>query len=112
MDVEAHRYSQYRKVLSHFWKYIFIFPHPMAELVLDRCVFVESSCHGQGHLETLISLYEKNAITIYKSIGIKRLKLIDICVLVVNNNLLLISQEIMMTSKAIHLPQLVGQVGH
>merc|ERR1712107_221454 len=23
---------------------------PMAELVLNWCIFVESSCHGQGHL--------------------------------------------------------------
>ena len=56
----------------------------MAELVLNRCVFVESSCHGQGHLKTLM-LQEKHTITIYKRIGIKRLKLIDICVLVVIN---------------------------
>ena len=56
----------------------------MAELVLNRCVFVESSCHGQGHLNTLI-LQEKHNITIYKSIGIKRLKLIDIRVFVVIN---------------------------
>ena len=64
------------------WYHSVRFPHPMAELVLNRCVYVESSCHGQGHLETLI-LQEKHNITIYKNIGIKRLKLINICVLVV-----------------------------
>ena len=68
----------------------------MAELVLNRCVFVESRCHGQGHLNTLI-LQEKHNITIYKSIGIKRLKLILIFAYLLS----LISQEKILASKAI-----------
>merc|ERR1712107_75001 len=36
---------------------------PMAEPVLCRCVFVESSCHGQGHLNLLARLSTEVAIT-------------------------------------------------
>merc|ERR1712047_153486 len=38
---------------------------PMAELVLHRCVFVESSCHGQGHLNLLARLGTQVAIAVH-----------------------------------------------
>merc|ERR1712107_469709 len=38
---------------------------PMAELVLNWCIFVESSCHGQGHLNLLARLGTEVAIAVH-----------------------------------------------
>merc|ERR1719494_300315 len=49
---------------------------PMAELVLNRCVLVESSCHGQGHLNLLARLGTEVAIAVHALDSISSVSLV------------------------------------
>merc|ERR1712107_372981 len=57
---------------------------PMAELVLNRCVFVESSCHGQGHLNLLSRLGTEVAIAVHALDSVSSVSLVALALTVLS----------------------------